>query len=89
MIKLDFFKLSSLFGSFALLTIFLLQIMNVFSEMLSTSDVLQDGTKITNQVNYFMTPLVTIPVIFLILFFIFLYLVSVKLRSNRLVIDWI
>lgn len=70
MIKLDFFKLSSLFGSFALLTIFLLQIMNVFSEMLSTSDVLQDGTKITNQVNYFMTPLVTIPVIFLIFFFI-------------------
>ncbi len=61
-----------------------------FSEMLSTSDVLQDGTKITNQVNYFMTPLVTIPVIFFnIVFLFFLYLVSVKLRSNKLVIDWI
>ncbi|EEI69752.1 MAG: hypothetical protein DUD34_15235 [Lactobacillus sp.] len=81
MIKLDFFKLSSLFGSFALLTIFLLQIMNVFSEMLSTSDVLQDGTKITNQVNYFMTPLVTIPVIFLILFFIFFILGICKIKK--------
>jgi hypothetical protein len=80
-IKLDFFKLSSLFGSFALLTIFLLQIMNVFSEMLSTSDVLQDGTKITNQVNYFMTPLVTIPVIFLILFFIFFILGICKIKK--------
>lgn len=79
--KLDFFKLSSLFGSFALLTIFLLQIMNVFSEMLSTSDVLQDGTKITNQVNYFMTPLVTIPVIFLILFFIFFILGICKIKK--------
>jgi len=78
---LDFFKLSSLFGSFALLTIFLLQIMNVFSEMLSTSDVLQDGTKITNQVNYFMTPLVTIPVIFLILFFIFFILGICKIKK--------
>ena len=81
MIKLDFFELSSLFGSFALLTIFLLQIMNVFSEMLSTSDVLQDGTKITNQVNYFMTPLVTIPVIFLILFFIFFILGICKIKK--------
>ena len=81
MVKLDFFKLSSLFGSFALLTIFLLQIMNVFSEMLSTSDVLQDGTKITNQVNYFMTPLVTIPVIFLILFFIFFILGICKIKK--------
>lgn len=81
MIKLDFFKLSSLFGSFALLTIFLLQIMNVFSEMISTSDVLQDGTKITNQVNYFMTPLVTIPVIFLILFFIFFILGICKIKK--------
>ncbi|ORM97289.1 hypothetical protein FAM21834_02683 [Lentilactobacillus parabuchneri] len=78
---MDFFKLSSLFGSFALLTIFLLQIMNVFSEMLSTSDVLQDGTKITNQVNYFMTPLVTIPVIFLILFFIFFILGICKIKK--------
>ena len=55
--------------------------MNVFSEMLSTSDVLQDGTKITNQVNYFMTPLVTIPVIFLILFFIFFILGICKIKK--------
>ncbi|EHO54385.1 hypothetical protein HMPREF9104_00140 [Lentilactobacillus kisonensis F0435] len=81
MIKLDFFKLSSLFGSFALLTIFLLQIMNAFSEVLSTSDILQDGTKITNQVNYFETPLITIPVIFLILFFIFFILGICKVKK--------
>lgn len=76
-----FLKLSSLFGSFSLLTIFFLQIMNAFSKMLSTSDVLQDGTKITNQVNYFTTPLITIPIIFLTLFLVFFILGIYKTKK--------
>ncbi|MFT8401861.1 MAG: hypothetical protein ABF679_11425 [Lentilactobacillus diolivorans] len=79
--KLYFLKLSSLFGSFGLLTIFFLQIMNAFSKMLSISDVLQDGTKITNQVNYFTTSLITIPIIFLTLFLVFFILGIYKTKK--------